>query len=63
MKLEAKMYDVDGNEIEIPAGHSVVIGKEGMCFIKNDEPACQFVCRSPDENDPRYQMAKRLLKE
>jgi hypothetical protein len=63
MNLEAKVYDVDGNEVKVPEGHLAVIGNNQMIFIKNEEASYDFVYRPPDENDPRYQKAKKILDE
>lgn len=49
MNFTAKLYDSEGNEIEVKPGHAVVMGKESMRQVPIDEYEAQFVYKPPTE--------------
>ena len=36
--IEGKLYDSAGNEVEVPADHVLVVGKDSCCLIQHSQP-------------------------
>lgn len=51
-KLNGKMYDTAGNEIEIPEGHAIVVGKDSCALVEVNGYTASFVYRPPANSKP-----------
>ena len=51
--FEVKLYDDDGNEIQLKPGHLMVMGKKAFAQVPVDSYEADFVYRDPGGNETK----------
>lgn len=61
-EFEGCLYDNEGNEIILKPGHSLVVGKNGYCQVKNEDYEMKLVF-DPNIENPHSDRMRKFIEE